>query len=683
MSLKFKLIISFVVLAIVGLAFSIATIYQSSIEANHMQYHKMLMSMANGISEQRQLIKLLPIDRYVVIHQMDEKSEALLNQPNLNINKQFPPKTNKLPEKNTISIGVNKYSWAVVPDRDKAGRLVILYKMSQYGWPQFIARYGTEVLIIIVFTLWGVFWVALVVYSLIRRINDQKEILEQQTEELEGKRREAIDMAKAKSQFLANMSHEMRTPLTAIIGYSETLLHSDQPMEERLSSINTIIRNGNHLLTLINDLLDLSKIEAGKLEVESIPVNIVQVLNEVKELFSQQAKAKGIELNHNYHFPISKTISSDPVRIKQIIINLVSNALKFTKSGYIHVDVKQTPDGMFHVQVEDTGVGMTDKQIAKLFKDYNQAEKSTSREYGGTGLGLSLSKRLAQLLGGDISVSSLPGLGSIFTLSVACGECSVEKFNNMQDALSLETINDESPIAKKLHGHILLAEDNPDNQHLFSMYLKRFGVSHDVAHNGQQAIEFALRDKYDLILMDMQMPIMGGIEATLDLRQKGVSTPIVALTANAMKDDMARFYEAGCNDYLTKPLRRETLYQLCSRYLQTASESDHMEPIQSTVLEEDPDFIDIVSRFMEKLPDTLNRIGQLNEQGSFDELSKVVHDLKGVSGNMGYAQISELAGKLEFQIANRNASESKYLISQLKAVMHRAQEGLKHSRGGQ
>jgi len=323
---------------------------------------------------------------------------------------------------------------------------------------------------------------------------------------------------------------------------------------------------------------------------------------------------------------------------------------------------------------------MTDKQISRLFEEYNQAEKSTSRKYGGTGLGLSLSKRLAQLLGGDITVTSLPGLGSIFTLTVECGDSSgTEQINSIEEAGIISRVQTEAPIAHKLKGRVLLAEDNADNQHLFSMYLHRFGIDLDIAHNGQQAIEFALREHYDLILMDMQMPILDGIEATKDLRNKGVKTPIVALTANAMKDDMDRFYQAGCDDYLTKPIKRATLYQLCSVYLQELSEDDHREPIFSTVLEEDPDFIDIVERFANKLPQQIEEISRLNQAERFDELTRLVHDLKGVSGNMGYQQVSEIAGRMEFQIANRNVSETKYLITQLENINKRIQQGIKQS----
>jgi len=678
MSLKLKLVLSFIVLALIGLGFSLATIYQSSIEAYRQQERSNLLEWSKDLQNNKALASLLPADRYVVIEQDNKHNSVdLLNTNKLDITKDFPYPGTVLPESDTIDIQGKQYCWSIAEQEDGEGRLVVLHQIPEYGWKQFLTKYGTEIFIIMLFTLWGVFWAALVVYSLIQRINGQKEILEQQTVELDRKRQDAIDAARTKSQFLANISHEMRTPLTAIIGYSETLLHSDQPMEERLSSINTVIRNGNHLLTLINDLLDLSKIEAGKLEVESIPVNIVQVLCDVENLFSQQAQAKGIELNHNYHFPLAKTIMSDPVRIKQIIINLVSNALKFTKSGYIHVDVQQLENGKLQLQVEDTGVGMTDKQISRLFEEYNQAEKSTSRKYGGTGLGLSLSKHLAQLLGGDITVSSLPGLGSIFTLTVDCGDISqVETINSVEEAGISSRVQIESPIAHKLRGRILLAEDNSDNQHLFSMYLKRFGIELDIAHNGQQAIEFALREHYDLILMDMQMPIMDGIEATRDLRNKGVKTPIVALTANAMKDDMDRFYSAGCDDYLTKPIKRETLYKLCSVYLQAVSEDDQQEPIISTVLEEEPDFIDIVSRFVNRLPEQIEEIRTLNNAKRFSELAKLVHDLKGVSGNMGYKQITELAGKMEFQVANRNISETNYLITQLEALNKRIQAGI-------
>ncbi|MBD3670334.1 MAG: response regulator [Gammaproteobacteria bacterium] len=676
MSLKLKLVLSFVLVASIGLAFSVATIYQSSITAFHSNYQVLLQELAQDILQQPQEAELLNGNSYAVFRQSRSGNlEPLLNTQQLDPGQYFESETG--PDKVVLPLSRNKYQWYASERNEQGQRIIILHRSQPYNFSTFFTDYGTEISIIILFTIWLVFWAALIVYSLINKINHQKEQLESQASELNQKSEEAIETTRTKSKFLANISHEMRTPLTAIIGYSETLLHSDQPMQERLSSINTIIRNGNHLLSLINDLLDLSKIEAGKFEVESIPVNITQIMQDIESLFIQQAKTKGIELKLNYHFPIPETIHSDPVRLKQIIINLVSNALKFTKSGYIHIDIKQLDKNTLQIQVEDTGVGMTKEQISKIFQDYAQAESSTTRKYGGTGLGLSLSKLLSNMLGGDITVSSLPGLGSIFSLTVACGDTSDSRQLNQVELKATQSEQQLVPsITQKLKGSILLAEDNPDNQHLFSMYLKRFGVKTDVVHNGQQAIEYALRTDYDLILMDMQMPIMDGVEATHDLRSKGVNTPIIALTASTLEDDMEEFFSAGCTDYLSKPIKRERLYELCSQYLQADIQGETLSPMHSSVLEEDPDFIDLVARFARRLPETIERFRSLCEAKEYSILAKEAHDLKGVGGNMGYAEVSELAGKLEFQIANKNAAETLHLINQLNVMHQQIEQGL-------
>ncbi|MDH5184823.1 MAG: ATP-binding protein [Gammaproteobacteria bacterium] len=668
MNIKFKLIGSFIGLALLALSIGTVALYDSystaSLEQtrNHLQVITKLADFDNLTSEK------IP-DGLIVRKQLFDGSIIDLINPSL-IN--LPPYLSD--DTDTIEINEISYVWSSTPLNKNSERIIILSPLVHQDLESFISQYGAEISIFTFIIIWSTLWAALVVNSLISKVNAQKILLESQ-------RQQALDESKAKSLFLAHISHEIRTPLSAVIGYSETLLHSDQPMTERLGFINTIIRNGNHILNLVNDLLDLSKIEANKLEVESININLISLLQDIEKLFHQQCKSKGIEFKIQYHFPLVETIISDPVRLKQILINLCSNAIKFTKSGYIYLDVQKSSDNKLQFMIEDSGIGMTDEQLSRIFSAYTQANSSTTRKFGGTGLGLSLSKHLANMLGGDIDVCSQSGRGSTFTLTINAGDLANSKMiNHISEHTNPETMTDTISTHRHLSGKVLLAEDNQDNQNLFSIYLNKCGLEPDIAHNGQQAVEFVLNNDYDLIFMDMQMPIMDGIEATSSLRKKGFSTPIVALTANAMKEDMDQFYGAGCDEFLTKPLKRDKLLATCAKYLTTVDDRVIVEPIVSTILQDEPDLIDIINRFCEKLPEMTKTLHTLHAQGDYDELARQAHDLKGVSGNMGYMEINQLAGRLEFQIANKDNKEISYLLKKLESLQKRIALGLEQER---
>jgi signal transduction histidine kinase/CheY-like chemotaxis protein len=392
--------------------------------------------------------------------------------------------------------------------------------------------------------------------------------------------KEKADAAnESKSEFLANMSHEIRTPLTAILGFSEVLQHAlaDGDIAVRHAEpIRTIRANGEHLLTLINDILDLSKIEAGKMTVEAVPCSICQIVAEVAATMRVRSTPKGLGLNVKYVFPVPRMIMSDPVRLRQILINLVGNAVKFTERGVVEICVRcdAIADGgsTLAVDVTDTGIGLTVEQCGRLFRAFSQADGTTTRRFGGTGLGLAVSHRLAQILGGGITVVSTPGKGSTFTVTFATGDLAgVHMIAAAEEAVvAAPKVNNAPP--QRLRGRILLAEDGPDNQRLISMLLTKAGAEVTVAENGRVAVEaveasVAMGRPFGLILMDMQMPELDGYAAATRLRSLGVSTPIVALTAHAMTGDREKCVAAGCDDYATKPIERAILLAVCHKWL--------------------------------------------------------------------------------------------------------------------
>jgi PAS domain S-box-containing protein len=382
---------------------------------------------------------------------------------------------------------------------------------------------------------------------------------------------------RAKSEFLANMSHEIRTPMTAILGFSDVLLGSLKG-EEDLSAANTIKRNGEHLLKLINDILDLSKIEAGKLEAERITCSPNKVVSDVASLMRVRADAKRLPLKIEYVGGIPETIVSDPTRLRQILINLVGNAIKFTETGCVRLVIRlvRGATAPHHLQFDviDTGIGMTQEQASKLFQPFTQADASTARNFGGTGLGLTISKRLAEILGGDITISSSPGKGATFSLTIETGPLeNVSILENIPRASAESGQRAKAPTvsAVKLDYRILLAEDGLDNQRLISFVLKKAGAEVTLAENGLIAQDKALAardagDPFDVILMDMQMPVMDGYTATRKLRDSDYTGPIVALTASAMSGDAKKCREAGCDDYASKPIDRAKLFAIIARY---------------------------------------------------------------------------------------------------------------------
>ncbi len=391
-------------------------------------------------------------------------------------------------------------------------------------------------------------------------------------------REQAEAASMAKSEFLANMSHEIRTPMTAILGYTELLadesLPADAPWRER--TVSTIRRNGEHLLAIINDILDISTIEAGKMTLEPRAVSPLAVIQQVATLLTPRASEHGIELKTNLHDSVATTVRTDPVRLRQIVMNLVGNAIKFTEHGSVTISgyaVESIGGRELVIDVTDTGIGMSPKQVGRLFGAFTQADTSTTRRFGGTGLGLRISRRLAQLLGGDVTVTSSPGVGSRFSLRIAAARADADTAATPNLAAAgvvageparpatVGTVAAGAPLAGR---RILLVDDGVDNQRLIGFHLKRAGADVMIAEHGKQALEMvAAGPAFDLILMDMQMPVMDGYTAVAELRRQGLTTPVIALTAHAMSGDREKCIQAGCSKYATKPVDRVALIEMC------------------------------------------------------------------------------------------------------------------------
>jgi len=389
----------------------------------------------------------------------------------------------------------------------------------------------------------------------------------------------------ARGDFLATVSHEIRSIMTAILGFAE-ILRAEADAEggttERKEAIDTILRNGQLLMEIINDMLDLSKIDAGKLEVERIRCSPIQVLEDVRSLLSVRAIAKGLDMRVIHEGALPETIESDPTRLRQILINLVGNAIKFTESGSVRVVTRLVRRGdaapLLEFEVTDTGIGMSREQIARLFQPYGQAEASTARRFGGSGLGLVISKRFAEMLNGDICVESAPGQGTTFRLHIAVGSLKDIRMVLHQEPplrARAESTRLDVDAPTTVSGRVLLVEDGVDNQRLIQFILTKAGVEVELAENGQAALDAvaaaeAAGTPYDLILMDMQMPVMDGYEATRRLRERGYEGCVIALTAHAMAADREKCLAAGCDEFVTKPVQRSNLLSSVAAAMRTA-----------------------------------------------------------------------------------------------------------------
>ena len=404
-----------------------------------------------------------------------------------------------------------------------------------------------------------------VIYAAARDITEKKradERLRNYNLELKELSCAAEAATRAKSEILANVSHELRTPMTAILTIAE-VLRSGQWDQAQLEAIATIERNGKYLLTLINEVLDLSKIEAGKLSVECVPCSICEVIEDVESLIAVRAAEKGLTLHVRMEGDIPQQVYTDPTRLQQILINLTENAVKFTDQGSVTVTVKaEQQEGRvrLHFAVADTGIGMTRRQLDNLFEPFTQGDSSTTRRFGGTGLGLSISYQLTQLLGGDISVTSSPDRGSTFHLWIDAGPATASAPLVQDGTRRSPPVEKPASALPDLSGcKVLLAEDYLDIRVPVTFVLEQAGAQVVAADNGRAAVDLALEaharaEPFDVVLMDMQMPLVDGYTATRELREAGYPGCIVAITAHAMESDRQKCLAAGCDEYVPKPI---------------------------------------------------------------------------------------------------------------------------------
>jgi PAS domain S-box-containing protein len=521
----------------------------------------------------------------------------------------------------------------------------------------------------------------------LNNITDRK----QAGEMLKEAKRRAEAASMIKSQFLANMSHEIRTPMNSIIGFSE-MLAADKLTDEQRQYADLIRESGKNLMKIISDILDFSKIEAGKLDMDIFECDLAGILADVDSVLRPQAEGKALKFGVMFGDQMPARIRTDPARLRQCLINLANNAIKFTETGHVHINVVTEHAGdkgpCIRFDVEDTGIGIKPEDRERIFESFTQADGSICRKYGGAGLGLAITRQLAHLLGGQVTVTGEEGKGSTFSLIIPMSlDLTKQLLSGAGDTADRMNGGGENMERVKLSGHVLVAEDVRANQVLAKALLERMGLEVTIAADGNETVQKARAHDFDLIFMDIQMPEMDGYQATRAIREQGIKTPIIALTANAMKGDDEKCVEAGCDDYLPKPLDRRRLLEKIQKYLcvkdkaacqnteapkpkenGTSEISSNRAPEESGVSQTseaadsteilnwdeligrlgDEELIrDIVPIFLNDNKERIERLTEAVEVGDAKTLKLYAHAVKGAAGNIGAIRLSDIAHRLE------------------------------------
>ncbi len=523
--------------------------------------------------------------------------------------------------------------------------------------------------------------------------------LEKKESELRKSKMEAEEANHAKSSFLANMSHEIRTPMNAILGFTEILKRGYvKNEEESLKYLNTIHSSGKNLLELINDILDLSKVESGHLEVEKLKVEPYSTIYEVLAMLKVKTDEKDLDLEFRADGALPKEIETDPVRLRQIAFNLIGNSIKFTEAGHVTVTCrfeKKTTGSQLLIDITDSGIGMTEEALKNIFNPFAQADTTVTRRFGGTGLGLTISRRFAQAMGGDITVTSELGKGSTFTVALATGDLEGVPFLQPEDLKKLqqdlvvkEEVRWELPPAR-----VLVVDDGTENRELVKFILEEAGLTVEEAENGQEGVDKALASDFDVVLLDVQMPVMDGFTAAGILREEGFGAPVIALTANAMKGFEEQCLEAGYSGYLSKPINidlfmkkmaqllggRKVEVQLASTSEPDTPQPDKAEqspavdssPIVSRLLLKNNRFRKIVERFVDDLEGQIETMEQVASRDDFKEVANLAHWLRGAGGTVGFSAFTEPATQLEAHAKDKNKPQIMEHIATIRAIAAR------------
>ena len=471
-----------------------------------------------------------------------------------------------------------------------------------------------------------------------------------------------------KSNFLATMSHEIRTPMNSIIGFSELALDEDVSPKAQHYLIS-ISDNAKWLLNIINDILDTAKIESGKIALEHIPYDLHDVISQCQSAILPKATEKGLEFTCSAEPIPNKTLVGDPVRLRQVFINLLSNAVKFTSKGTVKLSssIKDMSDDRvtIHFEVKDSGIGMSNEQIERIFEPFMQGDDTVTRKFGGTGLGLPITKNILELMGGQLCVESKPGEGSIFSFDLTFDL--LDEDGDIPTGVYIKG-NVDKP---NFEGEVLICEDNGLNQQVIRDHLTRVGLKTVVAENGQEGVDIVKSrgsDKpFDLIFMDIHMPVMDGLEAASQIAAMGIKTPIVALTANIMSHDLELYKENGMLDYLGKPFTSQDLWKCLLKYFKvisysTVSEKTHTE-------EEDQALRHLRIYFARNNQDTIGKISQAIGDDDIKLAHRMAHTLKGNAGQIGETQLQELAKVLEYSLNDNEINGAKAQLKRVEAEL--------------